>query len=139
MIAQTETTEVRRFPRTEGDISEAISDSATEKGWYVMRKTSVGEYLQMSGLYDPKTNVANWDSSITAAFQRAVLPISKNAIKQRMLRDLMRGGTVPAIVLFQRDEQQRHWTCSCCGRTCDHPRMPGEDVAGTTGGEPYDY
>jgi len=40
---------------------------------------------------------------------------------------------------LERDEQQRHWTCSCCGRTCDHPRMPGEDVAGTTGGEPYDY
>lgn len=84
-----------------------IRDFATAKGTYRLEETSVGRYLDLLRLYDPKTRMANWDPSITAAFQRAVLPIGKNPIKRRMLRDLLRGGTLPPIVLYDRGENRR--------------------------------
>ncbi len=82
-------------------------DFATERGTYVMELTTVGEYLERLGLYDPSSRTTRRDASITADFQRAVLPISKNPIKARMLRDLLRGGTLPPLVLYDRDQKQR--------------------------------
>ncbi len=87
--------------------TKAVRDLATTRGSYRMEETTVGSYLDLVRLYDPKTRSANWDTSITAAFQRAVLPIHKNPIKRRMLRDLLRGGTLPPIVLYDRGNNQR--------------------------------
>lgn len=87
-------------------LDQSTQDFATKRGSYFMRRTTVGEYLDTLGLYDPSTRSCTWDSSITGAFQRVVLPISKNPIKRRMLRDMLRGGTLPPIVLYDRDSQR---------------------------------
>lgn len=84
-----------------------IQDFATSDGTYILEQTTVGEYLKRLNLYDPNTHNANWDVSIVSSdFQRAILPIEKNPIKRRMLRDLMRGGTLPPIVLYVREGQR---------------------------------
>ena len=83
-----------------------IQDFATKKGTYVILQKTVGEYLDMLDLYDPTTHTTNWDVAIAVSFQRALLPIQKNPIKRRMLRDLLRGGTLPPIVLYERQEQR---------------------------------
>ncbi len=85
-----------------------IRDLATEKGSYTMTRTTVGEYLARLRLYDPTKKEGNWDSSLVSGpFQRAAIPIKKNPIKRRMLRDLLRGGTLPPTVLFYRGEEDR--------------------------------
>lgn len=83
----------------------AIRDLATTRGSYVTRRITVEKYLSGLGLYDPKNPAAKFDAvQVAASFQRAALDIRKNPIKQRMLRDVLRGGTVPPIMLFERPE-----------------------------------
>jgi hypothetical protein len=87
---------------------DSIRDLAMEKGSYVIERASLGRYLEQLGLFDSTTQVASFDASaVGAAFQRATLDIRKNPIKQRMLRDVLRGGSVPPIVVFQRPD--RDW------------------------------
>jgi hypothetical protein len=82
---------------------ESIRDLATKTGTYRMVRTTVGDYLALLGLFDPATRTGAWDVSVVnVAFQRATIDIKKNAIKRRMLRDLLRGGTVPPTVLAVR-------------------------------------
>jgi len=88
-------------------LTQPIRDFATTQGTYTIQETTVGEYLERLSLYDPATRLTRWDTSIMATFQRAVLPISQNPIKRRMFRDLLRGGTLPPIVLYERAEGQR--------------------------------
>jgi hypothetical protein len=82
-------------------LTNRFDDLATKKGGYSLYQTTVGSYLEMMGLYHPSTKKVRWDTSIVHVdFQRAVLPINKNPIKRRMFRDLLRGGTLPPIVLY---------------------------------------
>lgn len=82
---------------------EPIRDLATKAGTYRMVRTTVGDYLGRLGLFNPDTMTGAWDVSVVnVAFQRATIDIKKNAIKRRMLRDLLRGGTVPPTVLALR-------------------------------------
>lgn len=86
--------------------AESIRDLAMEKGTYVIERTTMGQYLEHLGLYDATARVASFDASaVGAAFQRATLDIRKNPIKQRMLRDVLRGGSVPPIVVFEREDE----------------------------------
>jgi len=88
--------------------TDPIRDLATEKGSYTMVKTTVGEYLSRLGLYDSSRKEGTWDASLVSVpFQRAAIPIQKNAIKQRMFRDLLRGGTLPPTVLYFRGDENR--------------------------------
>jgi len=90
------------------ELTGAIPDFATAKGTYVMKETDLGKYLEMLGLYDPTERVAAWDASIIHTdFQRAILPIQKNPIKRRMFRDLLRGSTLPPVVLYERSKGDR--------------------------------
>jgi len=93
-------------PAPQDALTKSIRDFATKNGTYVIRETTVGDYLNLLNLYDPKTHTIKWDVAIAVAFQRALLPIHKNPIKRRMLRDLLRGSTVPPIVLYSRDGQR---------------------------------
>lgn len=77
-----------------------IRDTATEKGETTIVQMSVEDYLKSLRIFDG-TQVTDWDESVTARFQRGRLDIRKNTIKQRMLRDLLRGGTLPPLVLYQ--------------------------------------
>jgi hypothetical protein len=64
------------------------------------------DYLARMGIYDGK-HLKRLDDSIAVSSQRERIKISKNPIKQRMLRDLLRGGTLPALVLY---EKNGRWT-----------------------------
>src|SRR4051794_30628581 len=86
---------------------EAIRDLATKNGTYRMIRTTLGEYLKRLGMFDPATMNGRWDVSVlNVTFQRAVIPIRKNPIKRRMLRDMLRGGTLPPTVLVQRPDER---------------------------------
>jgi hypothetical protein len=90
------------------DLATPVRDFATKDGSYLMKEAPVGQYLELLGLYDPSTRTATWDASIIHAdFQRAILPIKKNPIKRRMFRDLLRGGTLPPVVLYDQDQDNR--------------------------------
>ena len=72
-----------------------------------MIRTTLGEYLTRLELFDPATKNGSWDVSLlNVPFQRAVIPIKKNAIKRRMLRDMLRGGTLPPTVLVARADER---------------------------------
>ena len=72
-----------------------------------MIRTTLGKYLADLGLFDPATKNGGWDvSMLNVPFQRAVIPIQKNPIKRRMLRDMLRGGTLPPTVLVHRPEER---------------------------------
>jgi hypothetical protein len=91
---------------SQGDLTHETQDLATKRGTYVMKSTTVEGYLKMLALYDSVNRTIRWDETIHADFQRAVLPLAKNPIKRRMFRDLLRGSTVPPVVLYERDDQR---------------------------------
>jgi hypothetical protein len=76
-------------------------DLATARASWSMRQETVGEYLARFGVYDPASRSITPEKIPDSAFQRAKIEISKNAIKKRMLRDLLRGGTLPAVVTVE--------------------------------------
>lgn len=87
--------------------SEPVRDLATRNGTYTTIRTTIGEYLAGLNLYEPSTRTAHWDTSVVHVdFQRAAIDIKKNAIKRAMLRDMMRGGTVPPTVLAAADPEE---------------------------------
>lgn len=80
--------------------SEPVRDLATARGYYITVRTTVGEYLAGLGLFDPASRRTQWDIRIVHAdFQRALITFQKNPVKRTMLRDVMRGGTVPPVCL----------------------------------------
>jgi hypothetical protein len=74
-------------------------DLATTRGSHRIVEMTVKDYLTQLKVFDGKT-VRDLDSSVAASFQRGRLDIRTNAIKQRMLRDLLRGGSLPPLVLY---------------------------------------
>lgn len=90
-----ESTQTEKDPQTTRDL-------ATERGTYTLQTTTVGEYLCRLGLYKPGAGTIGFDPNVASAFQRTALDIRKNPIKQRMLRDLCRGGTLPPLVVYER-------------------------------------
>lgn len=89
------------------DLARSIRDLATERGTFILAMSTVGEYLTQLGLYSADAGDAYFDPSVAATFQRIALDIRKNPIKQRMLRDLCRGGTLPPLVVLDRPGQSR--------------------------------
>lgn len=79
---------------------EPVRDLATRNGTYTTVRTTVGDYLAGLNLYNPSTRMAHWDASVVHVdFQRAAIDIKRNVVKRTMLKDLLRGGTVPPTVL----------------------------------------
>lgn len=78
-------------------------DLATEKGSSQIAIMTVRDYLAKLGLFDG-TAVSEMRPEVAASFQRGVLNINTNAIKQRMFRDLLRGGTLPLLVVSDDDD-----------------------------------
>lgn len=89
------------------ELAGAVTDLATEAGSFTLTMSTVGEYLAQLGLYSTEAGDAYFDPSVAATFQRIALDIRKNPIKQRMLRDLCRGGTLPPLVVLDRPGQSR--------------------------------
>ena len=89
------------------ELTGAVTDLATERGNFTLTKSTVGDYLARLGLYSAEAGDAYFDPSVAATFQRIALDIRKNPIKQRMLRDLCRGGTLPPLVVLDRPGESR--------------------------------
>jgi hypothetical protein len=83
-------------------VGEAVRDLATNGATWTIRQETVGDYLARLAVYNPATRTISSGNIPDSVYQRAKIEISKNAIKKRMLRDLLRGGTLPAIVVVER-------------------------------------
>jgi hypothetical protein len=81
---------------------EAARDLATEKGQWTLDHTTFRDYLTRLGILDPADQSVDFSRCPRATFQRWPIAIAKNPIKKRMLRDLLRGGTLPPIVVYDR-------------------------------------
>jgi hypothetical protein len=88
---------------------DAQRDLATVKGSHKIVEMTVKDYLTQLKVFDG-TTVRELDASVAASFQRGRLDIRTNAIKQRMLRDLLRGGTLPPLVIYDEGNgRSSHW------------------------------
>jgi hypothetical protein len=81
-----------------------VRDLAASRATWTVRQETVGKYLARFDVYDPEGRAIHPENIPDSAYQRARIEISKNAIKKRMLRDLLRGGTLPAIVTVERED-----------------------------------
>jgi hypothetical protein len=97
-------TRIATPPSSGGAPEMRVRDLATDKGTWTIRQTTVGEYLTRLGIYDPDKRVVHEENIPDSDYQRPKIGISKNPIKKRMLRDLLRGGTLPAIVTVERQD-----------------------------------
>ena len=64
-------------------------------------ETTVGAYLARVHEGAPHETE---HPTLPPRYQRSVLDITSNAIKQRMLRDVLRGGVLPPLTVIDRDE-----------------------------------
>jgi len=101
MEKNVEGTAINKQPELEKDLL-SIRDGATDNGSFGLRQTTVEGYLSQLRFYRPDEKQVTFDPSVVASFQRTALDIRKNPIKQRMLRDLCRGGTLPPLVVYER-------------------------------------
>jgi hypothetical protein len=92
------------------DNLESVRDLATKRGRFTIRHIALGDYLAELRLFDQLKARAGFDGSIASTFQRATFDIRKNVLKQRMLRDVLCGGTLPPIVVFDRPGDRPAWT-----------------------------
>ncbi|MEU0502038.1 DUF262 domain-containing protein [Nocardia sp. NPDC005998] len=89
---------------TASAIGPSIRDLATNSATWTIRQETVGEYLTRFAVYDPATRTIAPGNIPDSVYQRAKIEIGKNAIKKRMLRDLLRGGTLPAVVIVEGED-----------------------------------
>ncbi len=78
-------------------------DYSTDNGSNQVMELTVGQYLEKIGVYDGGIIRENWEN-IGADFQRGILPINTNHIKKEMLHDLLRGGTLPPLIIYEEEE-----------------------------------
>jgi hypothetical protein len=84
-----------------------VRDLSTDRASRTTVTTTMGKYLMTLGLYDPNTRAAIWDpATLHMEIQRAVIDIRKNHIKRTMLRDVMRGGTLPPTCLVEEIDEE---------------------------------
>lgn len=81
--------------------TEPVRDFATEMATWIIRQTTVGEYLIRLGIYNPNTGVIDRSKIPDSDYQRSKIQVSRNPIKKRMLRDVLRGGTIPTVVTVE--------------------------------------
>lgn len=81
-------------------LCEPALDRATG-GRYWLGKSTLGDYLTLLKLYDPRTNQFSWDNDVSVqGLQRAVIKVETNAIKRGMWRDVLTGAILPPVTLF---------------------------------------
>ena len=99
MAATTKLARSKAAPKIEMQTLEVYRDFATANGSNQVAVMSVRDYLLKLGLYDG-TTAQDLGPEVAANFQRGVLNINTNEIKQRMFSDLLRGGTLPPLVVY---------------------------------------
>ena len=98
MKAATKPSRKQAAPTVEMQTLDSYRDLAT-KGSSQIAMMTVRDYLTRLGLFDG-TVVSEMRPEVAATFQRGILNINTNAIKQRMFSDLLRGGTLPPLVVY---------------------------------------
>ena len=78
--------------------TEPIRDFATDTATWIIRQTTIGEYLTRLGIYDAAAGAVDRTQIPDSEYQRYRIQVSRNPIKKRMLRDVLRGGTLPTVV-----------------------------------------
>jgi len=76
-----------------------IRDKSTANGSSQIIQLTVKEYLTELKLWDGD-NVTDLKSDASADFQRGILNIDTNKIKQKMFHDLMIGATLPPLIMY---------------------------------------
>ena len=74
-------------------------DLSTVNGHTKVIEMTIGEYLEKLGFYNGETLSENW-SGVSTDFQRGIIGMKSNTIKQTMLRDLLRGCILPPLVVY---------------------------------------
>jgi len=81
-----------------------VRDLATSNASWTTRQTTVGDYLTRLTIFDPIERVVHSENIPNSVYQRQRIPLGRNPIKKRMLRDLLRGGTLPTVVTVKQDD-----------------------------------
>ncbi len=76
-----------------------IRDLSTKKGSSQIIQWTVKGYLTQLNLWDGG-NVKDLESDTAANFQRGILNIDTNKIKQKMFHDLLIGATLPPLIVY---------------------------------------
>lgn len=91
------------------NLGESVKDYTTKSGTHSIQAMTVESYLTRVGIFSPMADEAIFDKEIATSFQRAAISIRSNPIKQRMLRDLLVGGSLPPLVVYERPEVSKKW------------------------------
>ena len=92
-----------------GKLGESAKDYTTKSGTYSIQAITVESYLKRVGIFLPTANETIFNQEIATSFQRAAISIRSNPIKQRMLRDLLVGGSLPPLVVYKSPEVSKKW------------------------------
>lgn len=92
-----------------GNLGESVKDYTTKSGTYSIQAMTVESYLTKVGILSPMADEAIFEREIATSFQRAAISIRSNPIKQRMLRDLLVGGSLPPLVVYKSPEISKKW------------------------------
>lgn len=88
--------------------SDWTRDFSTSRGETTLRKESVSDYLSSLRVYDPDNRKVTFDASeVAVSVQRAALKTEGNIIKERMLEDVLQGGTLPTKAVCETAEEGR--------------------------------
>ena len=79
-------------------------DLSTKNGSSQSIQLTVKEYLTQLGRWDG-TTVSDLESDAAAEFQRGILDINTNKIKQQMFHDLLIGATLPPLIIHSDGEE----------------------------------
>jgi hypothetical protein len=92
-------------PANGADSDQWTRDLSTAHGETTLRTENVSDYLVSLGVYDPQRRRVTFDASeVAVAVQRAALKTEGNTIKERMLEDVLQGGTLPTKAVSESDE-----------------------------------
>jgi len=92
-----------------GNLGESVKDYTTKSGTYSIQAMTVESYLTRVGILLPMGDEAIFNQEVATSFQRAAISVRSNPIKQRMLRDLLAGGSLPPLVVYQKPEISEKW------------------------------
>jgi hypothetical protein len=84
-----------------------VRDTLTLKGTYSIGVATIAGYLTQLGLYRQELREIRLDQCMARTLPRLTTEADKDPIKDRMFRDLCRGGTLPPLVLFEHPGGER--------------------------------
>jgi hypothetical protein len=90
-------------------LGEEIKDDTTKSGSYSIKMMTVGTFLSNVGVFSPAADETSFDQEVSTSFQRGAISTRSNPIKQGMIRDLLVGGSLPPLVVYERSDSSKKW------------------------------